>query len=304
MTSDSGATSTRHPSWLKKRVQSASEPGYEYVSSLLHELGLETVCKNAQCPNQRECFGKRTATFMILGSICTRNCAFCAVATGTPASPRLDEPARVAKAVAALGLRHVVVTSVTRDDLPDKGAAQFAAVVRALHDEVGCVVEVLTPDFCGDRNLIEMVVNGHPDIFNHNVETVRRLYPHVRPGADFGTSVSVLATVRELDRRIFTKSGLMLGLGETRREILETLQALRQADVDIVTLGQYLAPSKRHYPVARYIPPEEFDELEIAAMKLGFKAASAGPFVRSSYNAAHVFGQIRRAIDEGRDKGS
>ncbi|HOX38065.1 MAG TPA: lipoyl synthase [Candidatus Brocadiia bacterium] len=277
----------RFPPWIRKRLPSAEL--MEPVRLTLKELKLATVCQSAQCPNIGECFCRGTATFMILGDVCTRSCRFCAVKKGAPAALQEDEPFRVAEAVRRMGLKHVVVTSVTRDDLPDGGAGQFRRTIEALRKVGGVIVEVLTPDFGGNRANILTVALAKPDVFNHNIETVRRLYGQVRPEADYERSLGVIALVKREVPDVKTKSGLMLGLGETREETISALEDLRRAGCDIVTLGQYLRPSAAHAPIARFLLPEEFDELGAEARRLGFSAAASGPFVRSSYHAEHVF---------------
>ncbi len=269
------------PPWLVQRVASGS---FEKVSGLLGGLGLNTVCQSAHCPNIGECFGHGTATFLILGGTCTRRCRFCAVPKGAPVPPDPGEPARVAQAAASLGLKHVVVTSVTRDDLPDGGAGHFAAVIAALRAAGGITVEVLTPDFAGRQDALAAVLAARPDIFNHNVETIPRLYPVVRPGADYGRSLAVLAAAARAGLRV--KSGLMVGLGETADEVSVVLGDLAAAGVRAVTLGQYLRPSQVHLPVREYIHPDQFRRYEQAARDLGFGHVAAGPLVRSSYHAA------------------
>ncbi|MBL7133907.1 MAG: lipoyl synthase [Phycisphaerae bacterium] len=282
-------TTRRLPPWLKKRVP-ADGRAAEDVSRLLAELDLATVCREAHCPNQGECFSRGTAAFMILGDRCTRNCRFCAVLGGDPAPPDADEPQAVAQAAARLALRHVVVTSVTRDDLDDGGAAHFADTIRAVRARLPkAALEVLTPDFQGRSRDVITVLDARPDIFNHNVETVPRLYPAVRPQADFARSLAVLvcakARARAADMKLHTKSGLMVGLGETGDEVHEVMQALREAGCDMLTIGQYLAPSDEHVPVARYVEPGEFAAWKVQARQMGFSAVAAGPFVRSSYHA-------------------
>ncbi len=283
----------RFPPWLRKRIPAGGRG--KRVRELLAELQLETVCNAAQCPNQCECFAKGTATFMILGSVCTRKCRFCAVAGGEPQHVAADEPARLAEAVEAMGLRHVVVTSVTRDDLPDGGSAHFAAVIHAIRAKSPqCSVEVLTPDFGGDENDIATVAVAGPTIYNHNVETVPRLYATVRPEADYRRSLGVLATVRRLAPEMLTKSGLMVGLGETDDELLAVLSDLREVDCQIVTIGQYLSPSREHLPVVEFIHPDIFARWKQRAESMGFLAVASGPFVRSSHNAEEVFELARR----------
>jgi len=274
---------TRFPPWLRKRLprEGADRP----VRDVLRALRLNTVCQSAHCPNQCECFAEGTATFMILGSVCTRACRFCAVGSGVPAAVEPDEPRRVARAAAALGLRHVVVTSVTRDDLPDGGSAHFAATIEALRDACDATVEVLTPDFQGRESDIRRVIAARPDVFNHNVETVPRLYPVVRPQAVYRRSLDLLRLVASEGGGMAAKSGLMLGLGETRDEVLAVLRDLRDAGCRALTLGQYLRPSPAHLAVERFVPPEEFDTYRQEAQALGFEGVAAGPFVRSSYHA-------------------
>jgi lipoic acid synthetase len=273
----------RLPSWLKRALPPGN--GNHFTSSLLHELRLETVCENARCPNRPECYARRTATFMILGNVCTRPCGFCSVQKGTPEPLEDDEPERVAEAAARLGLKHVVITSVTRDDLLDGGADHFARCILAVRRRTGAAVEVLTPDFLGDTAAIDRVLAARPEVYNHNMETVPRFYKKVRGRAEYQRSLDLLAHVKRQAPEIVTKSGLMLGLGETYEELFEVLADLRAVDCDTLTLGQYLAPTLKHVPVARYLPPEEFDAIAALARKLGFKKVVAGPFVRSSYHA-------------------
>lgn len=276
-------SSRRLPDWLRKPLPSGN--GNFFTQSLLDELRLETVCENARCPNRPECYSRRTATFMILGNVCTRPCGFCSVSKGLPDALELDEPQRVAEAAFRLGLRHVVITSVTRDDLPDGGADHFRRCIVAVRERTGAAVEVLTPDFLGDWSAVNTVLEAAPEVYNHNMETVPRLYKKVRGRAGYRRSLDLLAHVRKARPETVTKSGLMLGLGETVEELFEVLADLRSVDCDTLTLGQYLAPTLRHVPVARFVPPEEFDHLAEEARKLGFKKVVAGPFVRSSYHA-------------------
>jgi len=272
------------PPWLKIRIQTGEN--YKSVRRTLDSLSLHTVCEEARCPNIFECWGERTATFMILGDVCTRRCGFCAVMTGTPRRIDPQEPAHLAEAVDKMGLAHAVITSVDRDDLPDGGAAHFAAVIRAVRQRrPECAVEVLTPDFRSAPGALGVVLAARPDVFAHNVETVPRLYRTVRPGSAYRHSLALLSQAK-LQGAPVTKSGLMLGLGEERSEIREVLADLRDAGVDIVTLGQYLQPTASHLPVVRYVPPEEFTEIRDAALPLGFRHVEAGPLVRSSYRAA------------------
>src|SRR5438477_4154289 len=280
---DPNAPSRRLPPWLKCRLPRGN--GNFYTQELLRELRLETVCENARCPNRPESYSRRTATFMILGNICTRPCGFCSVPRGAPEALEDDEPERVAEAAYRLGLRHVVITSVTRDDLPDGGADHFYRCVLAVRARTGAAVEVLTPDFLGDARAIDRVLEAHPEVYNHNLETVPRLYKKVRGRADYRRSLDLLARVKARAPRAVTKSGLMLGLGETADELFDVFADLRAAGCDVLTLGQYLAPTLKHVPVARYVPPAEFDEIAAVARTLGFKQVVAGPFVRSSYHA-------------------
>jgi len=282
------AVARRHPPWLK--VRAPGGPEFAETMSTVRALGLHTVCQEARCPNIGECWGHRTATFMLLGDTCTRNCGFCAVTHGRPLAVDAGEPLRVAEAVARLGLRHVVVTSVNRDDLPDGGAAHFAATARALRRLLpACRIEVLVPDFQGNLASVAEVVASPIDVFNHNLETVPRLYRRVRAGARYERSLAVLHAAREGQGGLLTKSGLMLGLGETEEELLRVFSDLRAIGCDILTLGQYLRPSRDHLPVERYVPPEEFADLRAEALALGFRHVEAGPLVRSSYHAwSHV----------------
>ncbi|MES1213232.1 MAG: lipoyl synthase [Singulisphaera sp.] len=283
----SSAAAPRLPRWLKRNVPKGNSN--HFTARLLEELRLETVCDNAKCPNRMECYSQKTATFMILGNVCTRPCGFCAVAKGKTQEVEADEPERLAEASARLGLAHVVITSVTRDDLPDGGAAHFAHCVRAVRERTGAAVEVLTPDFLGKPGAIECVVASRPEVFNHNTETVPRLYREVRGRkSDYRWTLELLRRVKELDPSIKTKSGLMLGLGESRDELLDTLADLLDVGCDLLTLGQYLQPSPEHMPVVRYVPPAEFDELGAAARRMGFVQVASGPFVRSSYHAREM----------------
>ena len=284
----STAVARRHPPWLK--VRAPGGPGFAETMATVRELGLHTVCQEARCPNIGECWGHRTATFMLLGDTCTRNCGFCAVTHGRPLAVDPAEPLRVASAVARLGLRHVVVTSVNRDDLADGGAAHFAATARAIKRLLpGCRVEVLVPDFQGNLASVAEVVASPIDVFNHNLETVPRLYRRVRAGARYARSLAVLEGAHRGRERLLTKTGLMLGLGETQEELASVFKDLRSIGCDILTLGQYLRPSAEHLPVERYVPPEEFTALGAEALALGFRHVEAGPLVRSSYHAwSHV----------------
>ncbi|WP_153555984.1 lipoyl synthase [Roseimaritima sediminicola] len=277
--------SGRLPRWLKRPVPKGNVN--HKTAGLLEELGLETVCDNAKCPNRMECYSQQTATFMILGAVCTRPCGFCAVHRGRPPElPAADEPQRVAEAAARLGLKHVVITSVTRDDLPDGGADHFYRCILAVRERTGASVEVLTPDFVQCKDALARVIEAEPEVFNHNMETVGRLYRRVRgPKSDYSWTLEMLRRVQEMNPKVKTKSGLMLGLGETRDELLEALADLRSHNVDFLTLGQYLQPGEKYLPVVRYVPPEEFDELGEIARQMGFKKVASGPFVRSSYHA-------------------
>jgi lipoic acid synthetase len=284
-------TPRRLPAWLKKRLPAG---GGDAVRRLLDELRLATVCVSARCPNRAECFARGTATFMILGDRCTRSCRFCAVASGDPTPVRAEEPQAVADAAKRLNLRHVVITSVTRDDLPDGGAGHFAETIRAVkRRQPHATIEVLVSDFQGDPAAVNCVLAARPDVFNHNVETVPRLYPQARPQADYRRSLEVLRHVKRRAAaeggRVYTKSGLMVGLGETPEEIHETMSALRQVECDILTIGQYLQPSQTLLPVARFVPPDEFAAWESQGRNMGFLAVAAGPFVRSSYRAEELF---------------
>ena len=279
----------RAPAWIRgKRLRLAD---LHEVKRVMRSRALHTVCEEARCPNRGECFARGTATFLLLGDICTRACGFCDIATGRPLPPDPAEPGRVAQAAREMNLRFAVVTSVDRDDLPDGGASQFAATIRALRaalPEAG--VEVLTPDFRGNHDSVRAVVEARPDVFNHNVETVPRLYPTARRGSKLERSLGVLAAARELDPGLTTKSGLMLGLGETESEVLEVLAKLKAAGVDIVTIGQYLRPSRENLPVVEYVAPEVFESYRIAGEAMGFGHVFSGPFVRSSYRAEEFAG--------------
>jgi len=278
----------KKPAWLRKRLPSG--PEYERIRGLVRKGRLHTVCQEAQCPNIWECFSSRTATFLILGERCTRNCRFCAVAHQPSGPPDPEEPVRIADAVARMELGYVVITSVTRDDLPDGGAGHFARTIHEIRRKVPSIlIEVLIPDFQGSKRSLETVLAAAPDVLNHNLETVPRLYPAVRPEADYSQSLQLLHRTRQYKAGLPTKSGLMLGLGEREAEIRQTLQDLRRVDCRMLTLGQYLQPSKRHLPVARFVPPEEFDRWKQIAGKLGFSEVASGPFVRSSYHARELF---------------
>lgn len=271
------------PRWLKRPLPLAG--GIGSTRDLIADLNLETICESGKCPNRTECWSRKTATFMVLGETCTRPCGFCAVKRGKPEDVAADEPDRLAEAAARMGLRHVVITSVTRDDLPDGGADHFRRCILAVRERTGATVEVLTPDFNGDEQALDIVLQARPEVFNHNMETVNRLQQFVRRKAQYEVSLQVLAYVKKAAPDIRTKSGLMLGLGESTEEILETLADLRAAGCDLVTLGQYLQPSQKHLSVQRYLPPEEFDHLGKLARSMGFADVASGPFVRSSYHA-------------------
>jgi len=280
----------KKPKWIRRKLPSG--PEYEAVRSMLKDGKLHTVCQEAQCPNIWECFSCGTATFLILGSRCTRNCRFCAVEQGPLGPPDPEEPTRVAEAADKMGLQYIVVTSVTRDDLADGGASQFAKTIRRIRRRIpDARVEVLIPDFQGDPKALKIVLDAGPDVLNHNMETVSRLYERVRPQADYRRSLELLRTSLELAPGIPTKSGIMLGLGERREEIREALLDLRAAGCRMLTLGQYLQPSRDHLPVERYVEPEEFDQWREEALAMGFSEVSSGPLVRSSYHAQDLFGE-------------
>ena len=284
---------TRRPDWL--RIRTSGSANNNPVNEIVSAHGLHTVCSSAHCPNQADCFRRGTTTFMILGNNCTRNCTFCAVNKGEPEMVDPGEPERVAGAVHQLGLTHAVITSVTRDDLADGGASHFAATVTAIRNRNQDVtVEILVPDFSSDANALKTVLDSSPDILNHNVETIARLYPEVRPMASYQRSLQLLALSKELRPDIFTKSGLMLGLGETLDKVVSLIRDLREVDCDFLTIGQYLSPSAKHHPVCRYVAPEEFDRLREIALQLGFRQAFAAPLVRSSFHAGELFQNIKR----------
>ena len=273
------------PQWL--RAPAPVGDNFRELKSLIDSMGLHTVCESAACPNIGDCWNRRTATFMILGNVCTRRCGFCAVQKGAPLAVDYDEPRRVAEAAAAMGLRYAVITSVNRDDRKDGGAELFAMTIQAIRERIpGCRVEVLVPDFQGSREAMEIVMKARPDVLNHNTETVPRLYRQVRLGARFERSLDMLACAKEISPGTPTKSGLMLGLGETTAEVLDVMRDLRAHRVEILTLGQYLRPSPRHLPIVRYVPPAEFDEFRRAGYAMGFAHVEAGPLVRSSYHAS------------------
>ena len=272
------------PPWIRTRVVEGEN--YKELKQLVQGQRLHTVCEEAKCPNIFDCWSRRTATFMILGDVCTRACRFCAVTSGRPAELDIGEPLRVAESVAQLGLRHAVITSVDRDDLADGGSGMFARTIKAIRRRSpATTIEVLTPDFQGDLAAVQTVVEARPDIFNHNTETVPRLYTRIRPKAVYANSLALLQHVKRLAPEMVTKSGLMVGLGETEEELLDVFRNMRAHDIDVLTVGQYLRPSKKHADVARYYRPEEFVQLKQQAMELGFAHVEAGPMVRSSYHA-------------------
>jgi lipoic acid synthetase len=284
----------RKPGWI--RVKAPNSPEYFATRDLMRALKLNTVCEEAACPNIGECWKQKHATMMILGAVCTRACAFCNVATGRPQGVDPDEPAHVGEAVARLGLSHIVVTSVDRDDLADGGAAQFVRTIAAIRAAApATTIEVLTPDFLHKEGAIEAVVAARPDVFNHNLETVPRLYPSVRPGARYFQSLRLLDRVKRIDPAMFTKSGLMVGLGEDNAEVAQVMDDLRAADVDFLTIGQYLQPTPKHHGVARFVAPEEFESLRKQALGKGFLMVSASPLTRSSYFAGEDFARLRAA---------
>jgi lipoic acid synthetase len=282
----------RKPAWI--RVKAPGSPQWAETNRIVRENNLVTVCEEAGCPNIGECWEKKHATFMIMGDTCTRACAFCNVKTGLPGQLDVEEPAHVAEAVRKLGLAHVVVTSVDRDDLPDGGAGHFAATIAAIRvSNPNTTIEVLTPDFLRKDGALEIVVAAKPDVFNHNLETVPSKYLTVRPGARYFHSIRLLQRAKELDRTLFTKSGIMVGLGEERNEVLQLMDDLRSADVDFLTIGQYLQPTRKHHAVMRYVPPEEFKSYETIAYSKGFLLVSASPLTRSSHHAGDDFAKLK-----------
>jgi lipoic acid synthetase len=284
----------RKPAWI--RVKAPVSKGYESTRDIVRANGLHTVCEEAGCPNIGECWEKKHATFMILGDTCTRACAFCNVKTGLPGALDPHEPAHVAEATAKLGLAHVVVTSVDRDDLDDGGAGHFAETIRAIRARCpGTTIEVLTPDFLRKDGAVAQVVAARPDVFNHNLETVPSLYLTVRPGARYFASLRLLQQVKEIDPGMFTKSGIMVGLGEQRNEMLQVMDDLRSAGVDFLTIGQYLQPTRKHHPVIRFGPPEEFEALKTIAFAKGFLMVSSSPLTRSSHHAGEDFARLKAA---------
>ncbi len=274
------------PNWLNKKFDINST---QEIQSILRKLNLNTVCEEAFCPNISECFANKTATFLILGKYCTRNCRFCNVSHNKPEVVNIEEPDMIVKAVEYLNLKYVVITSVTRDDLKDYGAAHFANVVKRLKLLSNVKIELLIPDFMGDINSLKLVVESSPEVVGHNIETVKRLYPSVRPQANYERSLFVLRMLKELKNNLITKSGIMLGLGESKDEVESAMQDIRLTGCDILTIGQYLRPSKEHLPVTEYIKPEVFEYYKILGNKMGFKHVESSPFVRSSYNAQSIF---------------
>ena len=267
------------------------------MQGLLNGLSLHTICENARCPNIGRCFSEGTATFLILGDVCTRRCTFCAVKKGLPTPVDEEEPQHLLEAVERLGLNYIVITSVTREDLSDGGASQFARTIKLLHENrEGAIVEVLVPDFLGSAEALQTVVGACPQVINHNIETVPRLYPEVRPGADYDRSLELLFVVKNLDPEIVTKSGLMLGLGETKTEVIEVMRDLREANCDLLTIGQYLSPSPQHHPVVRFVPPEEFTEYEGIGKDMGFAQVASAPLVRSSFKAAELYAKAKDQV--------
>ncbi len=278
------AARPRLPEWLK--VQVPGSPRYIELKNLMRDNQLHTVCEEAHCPNIGECWGRGTATFMILGDICTRRCHYCAVTTGRPLGIDLQEPARLAETVKKMGLRYCVITSVNRDDLADGGAYIFASCINRIRQEVpGCRVEVLIPDFAGSWEALRKVIDARPDVLNHNIESSKRVFPRVRPKGDYQLSLALLAKTKEFDPNRVTKSGIIVGMGETTEEVVETMRDLRAVDCDLLTIGQYLRPSSKHHPIDRFYTPTEFAELGAIGKELGFKHVASGPLVRSSYHA-------------------
>lgn len=278
--------SQRRPSWIKVRQIHDTNDNYHFLKGLMRTQELHTVCEEARCPNIGECWGARTATFLIMGDICTRSCRFCDVKTGRPLPLDWEEPERVAQAVQAMNLKHVVITSVNRDERKDGGAPIFAACINRIREvQPGCSIEVLIPDFKGSRDALKMVMDARPEILNHNVETVRRLFRAIQPQDRYEWAQATLTNAKELEPDVLTKSGIMVGLGETWDELLETMQDLHSWGVDILTIGQYLQPTKQHHPIERYYTPEEFAQLKQLGLAMGFKWVESGPLVRSSYHA-------------------
>lgn len=277
----------KYPDWLKKRINLDND--YQETEKILKDLNINTVCQAAFCPNMGECFSSGVATFMILGNICTRNCRFCDIKNGETETVDPKEPENIKNAVNQLNLEHIVITSVTRDDLEDNGSKQFAAVLKSVKKIKKVTVEVLTPDFKGNLKDIKKIVDLGPDVYNHNIETVPRLYSQIRPQAKYNRSIELLKTVKEISPDIVTKSGIMLGLGEKNEEVIEVMKDLRKVSCDIITIGQYLQPSQEHAELKEYVRPEKFQEFKEIALDLGFKAAASNPFVRSSYKAKQLY---------------
>ena len=287
----------RLPPWFKQKL--ADPKIMSTMKGLLDKQSLHTICESAHCPNIGKCFSEGTATFLILGDVCTRRCTFCAVKKGHPSPVDEKEPQHLLEAAGKLGLSYIVITSVTRDDLADGGASQFAKTIKILHENgEGALVEVLIPDFLGSVQALKMVVEAHPEVINHNIETVPRLYPEVRPGADYDRSLELLFMVKRLDPEIVTKSGLMLGLGETKTEVIEVMSDLREANCDLLTIGQYLQPSPQHHPVVRFVSPEEFTEYESIGRDMGFAQIASAPLVRSSFRAAELYAKAKGYVEK------
>lgn len=284
---------SKHPQWLVKRAPDPSV--IVKMKELADRLRLHTICESAGCPNQGECFSKGTATFLILGDVCTRNCTFCAVNKGVPSPLDPEEPNNIGQATKELNLQHVVITSVTRDDLPDGGAEHFSRTIEAIKSaKPDTTVEVLIPDFKGSIRALEIVIHASPEIINHNLETVPRLYSEVRPLADYDRSLRLLQTIKELNSKMLTKSGLMLGLGENSDEVIDVITDLHNVNCDLLTVGQYLQPSAQHHEVVRYVPPEEFRQHENTARSMGFTSVAAAPYVRSSFNAEETYNKVKQ----------
>ena len=284
----------RKPEWI--RVKAPVSKGFSETREIVRSKNLHTVCEEAACPNIGECWDKKHATMMIMGDTCTRACAFCNVKTGLPAALDLAEPANVGDAVAEMGLNHVVITSVDRDDLPDGGAAHFAAVVRAIRERApNTTIEILTPDFLRKDGAVDVVIDSKPDVFNHNLETAPRLYLNIRPGARYFHSLRLLEKVKDRDPQIFTKSGIMVGLGETREEVMQVMDDMRSAGIDFITIGQYLQPTRKHAPIDRFVHPDEFKSYETLARAKGFLMVSSSPLTRSSHHAGEDFAKLRAA---------
>ncbi len=282
----------RHPEWLRVKIPGGEN--YVKIKSLLRKAKLHTICEEAKCPNMAECFGKGTVTFLIMGNICTRSCRYCNVKHGKPLPLDPNEPREVAESVKALNIKYAVITSVTRDDLPDGGATVFYETVREIKKlNKGCKIEVLIPDFRGKKDSLKKIVEAEPDVINHNIEVVKELFPEVRPQGDYNRSLLVLKMIKEMKEDIITKSGFMVGLGENREQIMKTLQDLNKNGVDILTIGQYLQPTKKHVEVRKYYTPEEFEEFKNIALDMGFKYVESGPLVRSSYHAEQA---LRNAL--------